>query len=538
MNKKLAIGGILIVIVAIAVGYFGGRYVHSSKDSIDSNETSTTTANVTEEIKNKDDITFTPITPVIVSNASLFSNNSASSHIYNVGTVTSENYAGADVWLVTTPCDGPCNDVTYHFLNNKGSIVYIKANSNELYSGDSLNRSKFTIDSTSTITSLIFPAEISHDNASFSLDKNTNIFSVFFDTKYKISDLKLVFTDPNLGPVYTDIPESNTSTVYKENGFYMRAPDGTLRTYALNIGFYDKNHSLPAITWNDGTANTTEYVNTDRGGCGARNYASVVTDITMNDLNLAGKTSTGDNVYTLKDSENALLKKIYANDYNPYNATKLSYANFIAARPAFFWFDQFGRLIKFQRADFIPQAECGKPVIYLYPMTTTDISVKIDPQGGLTKSEPEYNSGWNVIANPNGELKEVHSGISYPYLFWEGRGGIYHTPEKGFVTRAADIHNFLIEKLTKLGLNKKEQADFIEFWEPRMTGAPYFFVTFLGNKDMDAIAPLTISPKPDSVIRILMDFTPLQKLITVQGYEIKTPERNGFTVVEWGGVLR
>jgi hypothetical protein len=71
-----------------------------------------------------------------------------------------------------------------------------------------------------------------------------------------------------------------------------------------------------------------------------------------------------------------------------------------------------------------------------------------------------------------------------------------------------------------------------------MTGAPYFFVTFLGNKEMDAIAPLTIIPKPDSVIRILMDFSPLQKPIFVEGYEIKTPNRNGFTVVEWGGVLR
>jgi hypothetical protein len=35
-----------------------------------------------------------------------------------------------------------------------------------------------------------------------------------------------------------------------------------------------------------------------------------------------------------------------------------------------------------------------------------------------------------------------------------------------------------------------------------------------------------------------MDFTPLEKPIKAKGYEIKTPERKGFTVVEWGGVLR
>ncbi len=71
-----------------------------------------------------------------------------------------------------------------------------------------------------------------------------------------------------------------------------------------------------------------------------------------------------------------------------------------------------------------------------------------------------------------------------------------------------------------------------------MQGSPYYFVTFLGTSEMNKIAPLTISPKPDTVIRILMDFSPLAKPIKVDGYNIKTPARNGFTVVEWGGVLR
>jgi hypothetical protein len=183
-------------------------------------------------------------------------------------------------------------------------------------------------------------------------------------------------------------------------------------------------------------------------------------------------------------------------------------------------------------------AECGKPVIYLYPTKTTNVSVKVEPKGGLSKSEPSYNNGWNVIATPDGQLTEIKTGNKYPYLFWEGRGGIYETPKKGFVVKSQNLHNFLIEKLAKLGLNEIETRDFIDFWEPRMVGAPYFFVTFLSNKEMDNLAPLTISPKPDSVIRILMDFSPLQKPISVEGYEIKTPARNGFTVVEWGGVLK
>jgi hypothetical protein len=115
---------------------------------------------------------------------------------------------------------------------------------------------------------------------------------------------------------------------------------------------------------------------------------------------------------------------------------------------------------------------------------------------------------------------------------------MYQTPDRGFVVAQADAHNFLLEKLAKLGLNTKESADFMEYWEPKMQGSPYYFVTFMGNSTMDALAPLEVSPKPDTVIRILMDFVPLEKPIAVQGFNIRTPERKGFTVVEWGGVRR
>ena len=71
-----------------------------------------------------------------------------------------------------------------------------------------------------------------------------------------------------------------------------------------------------------------------------------------------------------------------------------------------------------------------------------------------------------------------------------------------------------------------------------MKDSPYYFVTFLCNREMNQIAPLIINPKPDTVIRVLMDFTPLTSPINVKEYEILTPQRNGFTVVEWGGVLR
>lgn len=280
---------------------------------------------------------------------------------------------------------------------------------------------------------------------------------------------------------------------------------------------------------------------TSMTGCGSRNYADVVTDVAKEDLKVVGKTTHGDAVYVPQDANHRILKAVYdayAPSWIGENTQHLSYEEFVASRPVFFWYDVFGRLIEFQSAKFLPAAECGKPVIYLYPEQTTDVSVKLEPQGGFTVTEPTYDGGWNVRATPKGELTNLKDGKTYPYLFWEGRGGLYETPKRGFVVAEKNVHGFLLEKLAALGLNAQESADFIEFWEPRMTGSPYYFVTFLGNNAMDALAPLDVTPKPDTVIRVLMDFSPLEKPISVEGFSIRTPKREGFTLVEWGGVLR
>ena len=47
--------------------------------------------------------------------------------------------------------------------------------------------------------------------------------------------------------------------------------------------------------------------------------------------------------------------------------------------------------------------------------------------------------------------------------------------------------------------------------------------------------PLYINPKPDTVIRILMEFKALDEPIDVVEQKLETPTRTGFTVVEWGG---
>ena len=186
----------------------------------------------------------------------------------------------------------------------------------------------------------------------------------------------------------------------------------------------------------------------------------------------------------------------------------------------------------------MPMVECGKPVIYLYPEETTDVSVEVFPNGGFTITEPDYGNGWNVAAQPNGQLTNLADGTQWSYLFWEGHGEAnVPTERRGFVVEPHEVEGMLTEKLGALGLNQQETADFIEFWAPKMQRYPHYFVTFYTNEFLDSLAPLRVDPQPDSIIRIMMDYRPLMRSIEVEPLPIETPARNGFTLVEWGGVL-
>lgn len=180
----------------------------------------------------------------------------------------------------------------------------------------------------------------------------------------------------------------------------------------------------------------------------------------------------------------------------------------------------------------------GKPVIYLYPEKEMDVQVKVYPVGGLSKTMPDHGDGWFVRAGIDGVIYNYENSRNYPYLFWEGFG--YKDdmrPKKGFVIKQEDLEFKMEELLAKAGLIEKEIDDFMEFWFPRMPSSPYVFLTFVPKEMQDKIAPLDITPQPDTVIRVFMDYFPLEDNIEIEEQKIETPERNGFTVVEWGGAL-
>jgi hypothetical protein len=182
-------------------------------------------------------------------------------------------------------------------------------------------------------------------------------------------------------------------------------------------------------------------------------------------------------------------------------------------------------------------AEMGKPVIYLYPEESTEVYVNVEPVDGISISDPEIGKGWNVLASPEGVIYNEADYKTYPYLFWEGFAADFETPEEGFVIAKNEVNNFFDEKLSYMGLNEKEIADFKEFWVPLLANDPYYFITFISQADFEAYAPLTVSPTPDSVIRVFFDYRGLNAPVEVVEQELGQGLRDGFTVIEWGGRL-
>ena len=174
-----------------------------------------------------------------------------------------------------------------------------------------------------------------------------------------------------------------------------------------------------------------------------------------------------------------------------------------------------------------------KPILYLYPEETTKVTVKLELLGELTCTYPAYDDGWTVTAAPDGTLID-EKGQTYNYLYWEGAGTEQYDFSQGFCVAGADTAAFLEETLTQLGLTRKEANEFIVYWLPQMEDNPYNLITFQQEAYTEA-AKLTVTPAPDSILRVFMTWKPLTEPVDIPAQELPTFERHGFTVVEWGG---
>lgn len=174
-----------------------------------------------------------------------------------------------------------------------------------------------------------------------------------------------------------------------------------------------------------------------------------------------------------------------------------------------------------------------KPVIYLYPEQEKEVSVRLDYDGKLTCTYPEYDNGWHVTAAPDGRITD-ENGQEYNYLYWEGETEQEYDFSEGFCVAGEDTAEFLEDALEKLGLTRREANEFIVYWLPRMEQNEYNLISFQSEAYTDH-ARLSIQPEPDTVIRVFMAYKPVENEQEIPEQTLAAPERSGFAVVEWGG---
>ena len=397
-----------------------------------------------------------------------------------------------------------------------------------------------TINKSEDLADFTFPQTVTIAGATFNVPANGNFTGVGY------------FTDPPIPPANsTKLGTIENINFYRvvqadANGYQVVAILAYIDNYQIQYEPYDTmvggNSYIVFDTWTSGGEVNTSNLMTKEQGCGKASGFLITKNPSSNNLKKIGSGPSGQTVYQLSNSD-PLLNYIYTNGYANGQYVQdtalqgLSLQQYQDKHAVMLVKNSLGDYQIYLRADMVSPGQCGKPVIYLYPTQTESVSVKVGAT--ITKSVPSYGSdGWqNVIAQPNGTLS--YQNDLYPNLFWEGTGdGLYPAVNSGTIVKTNDAVTTIKTQLQKQGLNKNEIADFLAYWTPKLPNTPYTRLTWFNTAQLNQLAPLTIAPKPTTLIRVFLDFQGLQKPYTLNSQSFTAPTRNGFTVVEWGGLLR
>jgi hypothetical protein len=481
--------------------------------------------------------------------------------LYSLGVVKSGQYSDSPLYLLQFFPGGPSVNANYYFIQKDKQNILITSYSASI--DDALPLEKiFSSMENYRLSGLEIPKSIKvADGAELELISNDGHF--YLMSSYQVSGDET--SDASVVVPLNGVNTGRDLFLQKPSGrIILGNVDGTTRLYGWNLNFFTVNRdesngyfdiaasAVLQVNWNDGHINDKKYVANSVSGCGGigYNYADYITSVDQ--LDVVGKLINGEPIYELKnktlkvkDSKVSILRDMYDQYYPGYDEKadkekeKISYDQFMTSHPIVYWQDLFGNYLTFTNDSFQPAVECGKPVIYLYPEKKTDINVQVTPNGGFSFTDPVYNQGgWQVSADSESNIYNYDDKKTYPYLFWEGYGVHYDRPKDGFVVKRTEIKKFLEEKLAYQGLIKKEYNEFIEYWLPRMQAQPYYFITFVPQAQFDLIAPLNIQPKPDTTIRVFMDYEGLSEYKTVVEQKLRKGVRRGYTVIEWGGAKR
>jgi hypothetical protein len=175
-----------------------------------------------------------------------------------------------------------------------------------------------------------------------------------------------------------------------------------------------------------------------------------------------------------------------------------------------------------------------KPAIYIYPEEDAYFEVCLVLNNGtvLTKSEPEYGSGWNVFVETSGRIDH-----RYDYLFYEAALPDVPTLSSGWCIPRDDLASELPALLIQIGLNETEIEDLMEYWLGYLTDCGYYSIYPIFDHSLDDMVELHVTPQPGAVLRFWLFFEGRDDLESLPPPQLPGFSRAATTVIEWGGVL-
>jgi len=190
----------------------------------------------------------------------------------------------------------------------------------------------------------------------------------------------------------------------------------------------------------------------------------------------------------------------------------------------------------YQDYRYLDMVQAYKPNIYIYPEVKTDLTVKVNfpSGGGIILSEPLYQDKWDVTVEPSGLIDG-----EYEFLFYESVQPDMGQYDCGWVVEQTELEAFFRKNMTTTGFNNAEIEDFIEYWIPLLIESPYYAIYPQYNEQLKKMIQLDLSVEPQNLIRLIYCIGSLpDDSLSLPEPQIPPSSRDGFTVAEWGVILK
>ncbi len=366
-------------------------------------------------------------------------------------------YQGTNYYQVATTATGgqiivaevsAIDTAIYRFIKRNGLYYLITLNSPKVESGSGYLSDKFTPDTSYFLKSLAPDKSITKGETLLvyqidgAIENKENM-----TTGNKIVDTKWGGLYLEQGKAF-DTSSGTASTAR----YFIKMNDSTKAYYDPKPTFLRDDRTMDVTFTNTANAKITfDKMKTSGCGFGVATFPLAISTALGVKVQVATSTA-GTKLYSFTSATDPLAKYAYS-VYTTGQETLKPIGQFLADYGILIWIDDYGNATIYSNSNYAPLAECGKPVIYLYPTKPTQVSVKVG--ANITKSDPEYKNGWNVLADPSG-LLTTDFGLRTD-LFWEGLGwGQYPEIISGSIVESVTVKDKITADLTRIGLNTKK----------------------------------------------------------------------------------